>query len=133
MMKTKCYILMFLLYFACHSFAQTQDQMNKKAYDNYQKADKELNSVYGKVVKEYKADTEFIRNLKKSQKIWITFRDAEMRVRYPNRGSGTYGSSHQMCWYSYIAELTKKRTKELKVWLVGIEEGDVCAGSIKNK
>lgn len=133
-MKTKNFLLAVLLLFVvAFSFGQTQDQMNQKAYDNYQKADKALNASYAKILKEYKKDTEFIKNLKKSQKIWITYRDAEMRVKYPNRGSGTYGSSHQMCWYIYITEFTKKRTKELNVWLTGITEGDVCAGSVKMK
>ena len=31
----------------------------------------------------------------------------------------------------YLDELTKSRIKTLKVWLDGIEEGDVCSGSVK--
>jgi uncharacterized protein YecT (DUF1311 family) len=132
-MRTKSFLLTLLLFVVVFSFAQTQNQMNQKAYDNYRKADKDLNTAYSKILKEYKSDTEFIRNLRKSQKIWITYRDAEMSVKYPNRGSGTYGSSYQMCWYNYITEFTRKRTKELNVWLTGIKEGDVCAGSVKTK
>ena len=36
-----------------------------------------------------------------------------------------------MCEASYLDELTKSRIKTLKVWLDGIEEGDVCSGSVK--
>ncbi|MCF6130735.1 lysozyme inhibitor LprI family protein [Flavobacterium wongokense] len=132
-MKTKCYFLLFVLSFVSISFAQTQTQLNEKAYANYKKADAELNTVYNRILKGYQSDAEFIRNLKKSQKIWIAFRDAEMLVKYPNRGSGTYATSHQMCWYNYITDLTRKRTKELNVWLLRVEEGDVCAGSVKTR
>jgi uncharacterized protein YecT (DUF1311 family) len=133
-MYTKPFLTAVLLVFiVALSFGQTQDQMNQKAHDNYQKADKELNTSYNKILKEYKKDTEFIKNIKKSQKIWISFRDAEMRVKYPNRGSGTYGSVHQMCWYNYLTKLTKKRTDEIKVWLTGVKEGEVCGGSVKMK
>ncbi len=41
------------------SFGQTQYEMNEEENQKYLKADKELNEVYGKIVNEYKSDTEF--------------------------------------------------------------------------
>ncbi len=110
------------------SFAQTQFEMNKEAGGNYLKADKELNLIYNKILKEYKSDTEFIKNLKASQIIWIKFRDSEMKIKFPDREVGYYGSIQPICRYSYLEKLTKISTNDLKVWLTGIEEGDVCSG-----
>jgi uncharacterized protein YecT (DUF1311 family) len=107
--------------------------MNQGANSSYLRADKELNVVYGKILNEYKADTAFIKNFKASQRIWIQFRDAEMKAMYPDRESGYYGSIQPTCWSSYLTELTKERTKKITIWLVGIEEGDACAGSVKRK
>ena len=107
--------------------------MNTQAGANYQKADKELNSAYTKILKEYKPNSTFIKNLKASQNIWIKFRDAEIKLKYPDREPGYYGSSQPVCWYNYLEELTKKRTTELKTWLTGIEEGDSCSGTVKMK
>ena len=115
------------------SFGQSQGKMTKDAGDDYQKADKELNATYQKILKEYDEDQEFIKNLKVSQKLWIQFRDAEMKVKYPDREQGYYGSVQPMCWTMYLKELTIERTKKLKIWLTGIEEGDVCKGSVKSK
>ncbi len=115
------------------SFAQTQLEMNTEAENSYLKADKELNSTYTEILKAYKSDTAFIKNLKTAQNIWIKFRDAEMKMKYPDREPGYYGSIQPVCWYNYLEELTKKRTKELKIWLKGIEEGDSCSGSVKTK
>lgn len=115
------------------SFAQTQSEMNEQEHNKYLKADKELNSIYQKILQEYKSDTIFIKNLKASQKIWIQFRDAEMNMKYPGREPGFYGSVQPMCWSMYKTQLTEERTKTLKQWLDGIEEGDVCAGSTKIK
>ena len=115
------------------SFGQTQSDLNEAEHKKYLKADKELNSVYQKILKEYKEDTSFIKNLKQSQNIWVQFRDAEMKMRYPNRESGHYGSVLPMCWSIYLKELTDERIKTLQVWLNGVEEGDVCAGSVKIK
>jgi uncharacterized protein YecT (DUF1311 family) len=114
-------------------FGQTQLDLNEAEHEKCIKADKELNSIYRKVLKEYKEDTTFIKNLKASQKIWIQFRNAEMKVKYPNREPGYYGSVQPMCWSIYLTELTNERIKALKVWINGIEEGDVCSGSVKTK
>ena len=125
--------MFFCVFISLTTFGQTQLQMNQGANSSYLKADKELNVVYGKILNEYKADTAFIKNFKASQRIWIQFRDAEMKAMYPDRESGYYGSIQPTCWSSYLTELTKERTKKITIWLVGIEEGDACSGSVKSK
>ena len=49
------------------SYGQTQVEINQLYADSFWMADKELNAVYQKVLKEYKADTAFIRNLVTAQ------------------------------------------------------------------
>jgi|LakMenE01Jun11ns_1017448.scaffolds.fasta_scaffold9163812_1 uncharacterized protein YecT (DUF1311 family) len=115
------------------SFGQTQLEMNQVEHNNYLKADKELNLVYNNILKDYKSDTTFIKNFKSAQRIWIQFRDAEMKSKYPDREQGYYGSIHPMCRNVYLTELTEERTKKLRVWLTGIEEGDSCTSSVKIK
>jgi uncharacterized protein YecT (DUF1311 family) len=113
------------------SLAQTQAEINEKAATDYKKADKELNAVYQKILKEYKDDTAFIKNLKVAERIWTAFRDAEMKAKYPDREDGYYGSIQPTCWYLYEKELTEERIKHLKIWLIGSQEGDSCSGSVK--
>jgi len=129
----KYLIILFITIFQNISFAQTQLEMNEDAYNNYLKTDKELNITYQKIIKQYKDDKEFTKNLKISQKIWIQFRDAEMKMKFPDREDGFYGSIHPMCWSNYLEKLTTIRIKQLKIWLTGIEEGDACSGSVKIK
>lgn len=126
---------LFILIFSLTSlsFGQTQKEMNGAVSGNLTKADKELNDVYNKILAQYKSDATFIKNLKKSQRQWIKFRDTEMKVKYPKREAGHYGSMQPLCYTNYMAELTKKRTKELRTWLDGVEEGESCAGSVKIK
>src|ERR1700752_4324591 len=87
-------------------FSQTQTEMNETAYKNYEAVDKELNVTYQKILKEYKTDTAFIRNLKIAQKIWIQFRDAEVKAMYPDREPGYYGSIQPLCKYGYLENFT---------------------------
>jgi len=105
--------------------------MNMEAYHSFQQADSELNSVYKKILRIYSRDTIFISNLKKSQRIWIQFRDAEMEVKYPNYGYDfPYGTVHPMCWSYYKEQLTRIRIDFLKDWIKGDDDGDVCRGSM---
>lgn len=101
--------------------------MNETEHKRYLKADKELNQVYQRILNEYKIDTAFIKNLKTSQRLWVQFRDAEMKMMYPDREPGYYGSIHPMCWSIYKTELTNERIKKLELWLTGQEEEESCS------
>ena len=114
-------------------FAQSQGEMNADADKKYQVADKKLNTVYQKILADYKADTAFIKNFKIAQRLWVQYRDAEMKAIFPDREAGYYGSVQPMCWSVYLTSLTEERTKTITVWLTGMEEGEVCSGSIKTK
>ena len=129
----KIIVVSLLLLLVTFSSAQTQVELNEQEHKRYLKTDSELNSIYQHILKEYASDTAFVKNLKVSQKLWIQFRDAEMKMKYPDREPGYYGSVQPMCWSIYLTQLTEDRIKTLKQWLDGIEEGDVCAGSTKTK
>ena len=126
-------LLIFTVIFLAFSFSygQSQAEINQDAYMEYQKSEKEINVVYQKILKEYKDDTAFINNLKVTQRLWIQFRDAEVKAMYPDRGEGYYGSMHSMCLSIYKKELTDERIKKLKMWLTGISEDEACSGSVK--
>jgi uncharacterized protein YecT (DUF1311 family) len=112
--------------------AQTQMQLNKEACDEYKKADAEMNDVYRRINRDYRDNPGFIGALKKAQLAWIRYRDVHLESIFPGDPS-QYGSINPMCRCTNLAEITKERTRVLKRWVEGIEEGDVCAGSVKAK
>ena len=65
--------------------------------------------------------------------MWVKFRDAELEMKYPPHDDepGYYGSIGSMCKAEYSKALTLDRVVTLKKWLIGIQEGNVCSGSIK--
>ena len=130
-MKTLLLLLVCCL-IGLSSFGQSQAQMNQQADVTYRKADQELNRTYQQILKEYRTQTAFLQSLKAAQKLWIQFRDAEMKARYPATNSLLeYGSFFPVCYSNGMEELTKARTKQLRLWLIGIPEGDMCNGSVK--
>lgn len=111
----------------------TQAELNVCAQDSLAVADAELNEVFQQILKRHAGDQDFLDRLKTAQARWIAFRDAEVDARFPKAGgdvnSLAYGSVTGMCMMGVREQLTRKRTAELRVWLDGVEEGDVCAGS----
>ncbi len=114
------------------AFSQTQSQMNKQAGQDYKEADKKLNEIYQLILKDYAANKAFISHLKDAQRIWIQFRDAQVKAMYPGPAK-SYGSIFPMCYSNYLTELTHQRTEALRVWLNGLPQGDACSGSIGDK
>jgi uncharacterized protein YecT (DUF1311 family) len=133
-MKTKKSVLLAVILFALTpfiTFGQSQTAMNLDAAKQYKKADKELNAVYQKILKEYAAQPLFIKKFKAAQRLWVQLRNAELEAKFPEPAD--YGSVEPMCKAIYLASLTKERTSFLRVWLNGIEEGEACSGSVKVK
>lgn len=128
-MKNLITFIILTLSFNC--FSQTQAEMNKEAYAQFHKVDNKLNEVYQKILREYKTDTIFIENLKRTQRIWLNFRDAELEMKFPDYPNKNYGTIHPTCRAFYLMELTEKRTETLIEWLNGIEGLDACNGSVK--
>lgn len=102
-----------------------QQETNAGEDTDYQKADRELSSVCGMIIEEYNEDAAFIAALRASERAWIKFRDAEVRMKFPETEPGYYGSSYPMSFSAYKAELTRARTRELRQRLGGVDEGDV--------
>lgn len=112
---------------------QTQPELNIEACEEYRKADEELNKTYNQILVLYSDETEFIEKLKSAQRAWITFRNLHLESIFPKTNRSQYGSVKPMCRCIILAELTNERTRVLKGWLEGTEEGNVCAGSVKTK
>jgi len=97
-----------------------QMEMNQCAYEDFQKADKELNKVYQEVRKKNKNDQLFLKNLKTSQKLWLNFLDAELNTIYscPEGNQRIcFGSMFPLLYNGSKTELTNDRTTQLKRYL----------------
>ncbi len=120
-----------LLCAALAAQSQTQGDLNAKTETEWRAADKQLNSIYQKILAEYADDEVFLANLKEAQRCWITFRDAQLKMKFPDREPGYYGSILPMCEMMYLTELTQDRINALQVWIDGVQEGNMCAGTVR--
>jgi uncharacterized protein YecT (DUF1311 family) len=107
----------------CWDTATTQLQMNACAETDLKAADAEMNAVYQQLTT--RTDLAFTKRLRAAQRAWLAFRDAHVEARFGAAAGG--GSVRPMCVAIELRDLTRERTKQLRV-LLKPEEGDVCAG-----
>lgn len=105
----------------CDRNDESQSGMNICADADYRAADAKLNRAYGEVLKFLGDGAEGKDLLKKSQRAWIAFRDAECTFRTADSAGG---SIHPMLYSGCLQELTESRTTQLKAYL-DCEEGDL--------
>jgi uncharacterized protein YecT (DUF1311 family) len=116
---------------SCYDTAKTQFELNECAAGDLKEADDELNRVYREILKRNAHDAVFLERLKSAQRAWISFRDAELEALFPDpEKQVAYGSAYPMCYANWKKKITVQRTQQLRKWLTGTEEGDVCTGSL---
>lgn len=124
----------FLFVISLNSYCQSQKEMNDGSQLEYTRANGKLEVMYQKIRQQYSKDKYFIEALEQSAKLFRQFREAEVKLHYPAKNTKQeYGSINSYCVNQLLTQLTLQRIKDLNVWLVGIEEGDACRGSIKMK
>lgn len=108
--------------------AMTQADMNQCAYQDFEKADKELNAVYREALKSQEEidrqsaemDPVYVgavKALKKAQRAWIDYRDGHCDgVGYEAVGGSMQGMLIDGC----KATMTTARTKELRELIQGL-------------
>lgn len=107
------------LTFCFTQFGFSQKQVDAtgetEIYVAYEKADKELNTIYSQLKKKLGAKDQ--ANLISSQKDWIKFRDSNCKFKSYPEGEG--GVTANKMYADCRTQITLNRTKELKSLLSG--------------
>ncbi|MFV9901123.1 MAG: lysozyme inhibitor LprI family protein [Rickettsia conorii subsp. raoultii] len=108
----------------------TRGDMNYCVAAEYKKVDKKLNQIYQEILKHISDKQEQVNLLKKSQNLWIKYRDADCEFR----SFGVYGGSvYPMILLMCLTGKTEDRIKEFEAMLK-CEEGDLsCPFIIKTQ
>jgi uncharacterized protein YecT (DUF1311 family) len=127
-------IMIFVLCVVSTTYSQTQSKLNETAEKSSMKSDQEMEVVLKKIAFLYKDKKLFLEKLRVSQECWLKFRKAQLDALYPAKDKqAAYGSVFPTAYASEKDALNKLRIKQLMVWINGIEEGNVGAGSVKFK
>jgi uncharacterized protein YecT (DUF1311 family) len=112
MQRTIVLTLTLLLLLTFGVRAETQYQMNMNSAKEFEKADKELNSVYKQLMD--KLDNDGRQSLIASQKAWVSYRDADSSFQsFPNKG----GTIYAMAYTQAETVHTKDRIAALKQFM----------------
>ena len=131
-MQTLILMALILVSSILPSAAQTQMEMNRDACEAFKAADESLDATYCRILDEYRDEEAFLLKFEAAQESWMVFRDAHLAALFPEEDPQmAYGSIFPLCRCQTLLEMTEKRIHVLEKWIDGIEEGDVCAGSIR--
>ncbi|WP_017461298.1 lysozyme inhibitor LprI family protein [Dyella ginsengisoli] len=104
--------------------AATQYDMNQCAGQVGEAADKELNATYRAVLKKWAAYPEMIAKLRKAQRAWLSYRDADLAARFANAEGPDRGTAYPAAYALYQAGLERERTARLCDYLRGDAYGE---------
>lgn len=121
-------LLIGVLSLSTAAYAQTQQGMNQECGVRMHKAEATLANLEKELSQNY--DEEFMVHYKNSQNAWLAYRATQLKMRYPTRD---WGSIQPLCECEYQISLIENRVKEMKEWINGAEEGDVCSGTVHVK
>lgn len=98
---------------------QGQKELNSDVGNELKRATEATDSVYNKILLNYKDNMLFIDKLKASEAAWAKFRDAHLEAIYPEKDKQlAYGSVYPMVYGAEKTKLTQAREKQLQRWLV---------------
>lgn len=90
----------------------------------------EMEKIYNRILLKFSDDALFVAKMRAAQAAWRRFRDAHVESLFPAEDKAlVYGSVYSRCRQEAVLALTLQRTEQLRPWLDGVAEGDVCAGS----
>lgn len=102
--------------FACNR-AGDQAEMNQCALEDFEAADAALNDAYKKLLRKEAGDAQFLTKLRKAQRAWIAFRDAEMAAGFACKEPDIricWGSSYPLAYNALKKKLTDARRERLE-------------------
>ena len=95
---------------ACFERDQSQQGMNRCAGEALQRAEKDMDAQWAKLLEDYRDDADATKLLVEWQRAWLGYRDAECEVAaMGSRGGSIWPMEVAMC----AADMTRKRTREL--------------------
>jgi hypothetical protein len=101
---------------------------------NLKARERQLQAAIVEIRSLYRDDVAFIAAFDTAQKKWEEYCSAMLEARFPaKRKLEEYGSVYELAFAVTKLGLVDARIKDLALWIVGTEEGDVSKGSVKLK
>lgn len=92
------YLLILIIFLSQKaSLGQTQVEMNQNTIQELNQLKLKFDSIITQIEKEHKSDTSFISALYTANHKWLQFINAQIKMKFPKRPPGWYGSNHIMC------------------------------------
>jgi uncharacterized protein YecT (DUF1311 family) len=136
-MRTYTIFTTLFSFFLGTAFAQAPEKMDTiqppNSCNDYIQLKKDMDDLVKKINTEYAKDAAFMAKFKKTQAAWLTFRDAQMDMIFPETDKKEYGTLYYVCRCNWLIEITTHRYDFLLKWISNFDTGEACGGSINSK
>ena len=96
------------------------------AYQEYKKAEGELDKLYNQILKEYSDEPFFKSKIEKVELAWLDFKEAQLDFLFPGEEDVIGEVNSTMYYWLSMKELTEARITLLRIWLMELSRVGVA-------
>jgi uncharacterized protein YecT (DUF1311 family) len=145
-MRRTILLLLMLLMGASISSAQTatpksvamaasapQIDQSRNSCSDYLKVKKGLEDMVKNIQDEYAKYPLFLKKFQKAQDEWVSYRDAQLEMLYPELDKTQYGGFYPTCRCNWLVEFTNERVDFLVKFISNTNDVEACGGAANSK
>jgi uncharacterized protein YecT (DUF1311 family) len=131
------FTLLFVLFIgATMSFAQalpSQVDQSRNSCSDYLKVKKGMDDMVKSIEEEYAKYPKFLVKFKKAQELWVSYRDAQVEMIFPEADKAQYGAFYPTCRCNWLVEFTNDRLDFLVKFVSNTYDVEPCGGAVNSK
>ena len=129
--------LLFVLFIgATTSSAQalpSQIDQSRNSCSDYLKVKKGMDDMVKSIEEEYAKYPKFLVNFKKAQEGWVSYREAQIDMIFPEANKAQYGTLYPTCRCNWLIEFTNQRLDFLIKFVSNTYDVESCGGAVNSK
>ncbi len=134
----RIFMLLFILFMgASNSSAQSAGaakiDQSRNSCSDYLKAKKGLDDMVKNIQEEYAKYPLFLKKFQKAQDEWVSYREAQLEMIFPEADKGEYGSLYPTCRCNWLVGFTNERLDFLVKFVANTNDGESCGGAVNSK
>jgi uncharacterized protein YecT (DUF1311 family) len=110
-----------------------QVDQSRNSCSDYLKAKKGLEDMVKSIQDEYAKYPLFLKKFQKAQDEWVSYREAQLEMLYPEADKTEYGGFYPTCRCNKLVEFTNERLDFLVKFIANTSDVEACGGAANSK
>jgi uncharacterized protein YecT (DUF1311 family) len=110
-----------------------QIDQSRNSCSDYLKSKKGMEDMVKNIQEEYGKYPLFLKKFQKAQDEWVSYREAQLEMLFPEADKAQYGSFYPTCRCNWLVEFTNERMDFLVKFVANTYDVESCGGSVNSK